>query len=754
MSLRARFRKLFSPCVPRSSNKKKRETPSGASNSGTSEISSTPNSHDSKFSSKFSPTSTDGGDRYSSPKSVVSNSVSLTLTGPSEPPSAISSPASVAVAAREAEPAEDDSMPEVDNSETPKSTADTILSETNYTDSAKDSDSARAGVLYSVDIFHDAENCPIRHSTNGGRLYESVVATILDSVGVDVDDLDIDATCDVNWRFVLPIRDIKHFPTRTLKDLLTRGVVHINPGDKKGAVDTVIMESMERLRDDHADDSLHKKSRRIIAVISSDKDFAGPIRRMKQAGFKVVLVYTSGKMSASYANLFKPEHSLGYWEDLVDHAEMDSAELSRYAQRLSFEADEAAAAGAGAGTSSGAGVVDAAADLVGASPHGRDKIPDFKFTCARDLYLFLLHREGRAIDVAHLGEFWEVYPHHRHEIGKISNFCRSAKSEGAFSWSRVESAAGGFVLSLVPEEERKKPCGNLIVATPVGKLRGHHVRKKGHSNHHHHPHHDGKHGQGHGAKGGKSAANRSKASANASDDDDHDTGTGTDTDTDATGSQEGVNGARSSGHSADDKDGFDYTTLFVTVGLSFVLIVALVASYYMRHHPAEVKRVIKALQSGVRKIAQRASIDTSRISAVVAHWQAQASQSIGTVGGTLSQFVEQASASHSEASESVRRRLQELYVTSTGGFDNLYQKSLSAVSSQRQAAMEAYQVAAGKVADAYRHSLSVIESVGVRGKELHGVGEQKGRELYESVAQKFADIVKTYIKRNATLTAN
>ena len=55
---------------------------------------------------------------------------------------------------------------------------------------------------------------------------------------------------------------------------------------------------------------------------------------------------------------------------------------------------------------------------------------DFKFACAKDLYLFLLDRANFAIETHSMHMFWNYYPQHRHEIGRLRNFCQSAKAEG------------------------------------------------------------------------------------------------------------------------------------------------------------------------------------------------------------------------------------------------------------------------------------------------------------------------------------
>jgi hypothetical protein len=202
---------------------------------------------------------------------------------------------------------------------------------------------------YSIDIFHDAENCPVRSATNGSRLYDLVVRSILGAVGVDVEGLDVDVACTVHWRFVLPFLHNRHFPNRTLRDLLTRGVTHINPGDKLGAVDVVVKEAMDRLRTEHQGDALARKQRRIVVIISGDRDFAANVRSMKQAGFNCVLIYTPHKTCPSFVDLFRPGYALGIWEDLVAAADCTRAELEVFEKRLSFMMSNRGMAGTGGG---------------------------------------------------------------------------------------------------------------------------------------------------------------------------------------------------------------------------------------------------------------------------------------------------------------------------------------------------------------------------------------------------------------------
>lgn len=69
-------------------------------------------------------------------------------------------------------------------------------------------------------------------STDGSRLYDSVINSVLSAVERDPKNVDIDADCDVCWRFFLPMQGRGLFPSKALKDMLTRGVLHINPGEQ------------------------------------------------------------------------------------------------------------------------------------------------------------------------------------------------------------------------------------------------------------------------------------------------------------------------------------------------------------------------------------------------------------------------------------------------------------------------------------------------------------------------------------------
>ena len=287
--------------------------------------------------------------------------------------------------------------------------------------------SKEAGIRYHLEIFHDGENCVIRSDTDGSALFDKIIRNVLRAIGCkDADAIDIDAACDVHWQFVLPM--MRLLPTRQIRDLLTRGVIHINPGEKKGAVDLVIMEAMERLRNEYRDAPMMTKQKRtrVAVLISGDRDFAGPIRRLRQCGLPVVLIYRE-QITPSFLHLLSPEMALGIWNNVIGETtelnatESDSKKLNK---RLSFRnvprtCDESDGLTTIVGenteqdnvvqaSSSSSSYVDTGEDVVptGNDCHDVDDIPDFKNQCAKDLYLFLMDRPDTAIEASQMHMFW------------------------------------------------------------------------------------------------------------------------------------------------------------------------------------------------------------------------------------------------------------------------------------------------------------------------------------------------------------
>ena len=228
-SFRQRFSR-FLECIPTKKNREKKERKNKSTIESTSSTRSTPDTHRST------------GDFSQTPH----NDVSLRLLeyGPTH--------------------TESDVLPE-------KKQGDTEKVKQNNLDLAPLVLPGGGGARYVVDVFHDAEECPVRMSTNGKRLYDVIIASVLDTLGVELDTLceEIGALCEVNWRFVLPLGDSRFFPTKALKELLARGVTHINPSNVEGAVEHVIIDGIEKLCMEHAHDSVRDKEKRIVVLLSS-----------------------------------------------------------------------------------------------------------------------------------------------------------------------------------------------------------------------------------------------------------------------------------------------------------------------------------------------------------------------------------------------------------------------------------------------------------------------------------------------------
>lgn len=164
--------------------------------------------------------------------------------------------------------------------------------------------------------------------------------------------------------------------------------------------------------------------------------------------------------------------ALGTWEELIDESEMDASDISKFSQRLSFRFKRRsfiAPRSALERHDSNGSEMDAAAT----PSEFETNIPDFKFQCAKDLYKFLLTSKNYSIDSNDLSLFWDKHPTHRHEIGKISNFCQSAKAEGAFTWSHCKGS-NVFCLKLNPPNMRKQSIANVL-----------HMIQKNHSHSYH-----------------------------------------------------------------------------------------------------------------------------------------------------------------------------------------------------------------------------------------------------------------------------
>ena len=231
-------------------------------------------------------------------------------------------------------------------------------------------------------------------------------------------------------------------------------VIHLT-GEKKGAVDVVIKDALDRFRSAHFDETTPKKQMRIAVLICGDSDFSSNIKRVQQCGLRTVVIYTPNKTTPGFLDLIPSSLALGSWEELIDESEMDASDISIFSQRLSFRFKKRSfVAPSSTVQSEKIDSLNTENDEMVLSIY-ETNIPDFKFQCAKDLYRFLLKQQNVSIDATDLIYFWESFPNHRNEIGKISNFCQSAKAEGAFLWS-INKASNTYVLRLNPPNLRKQ----------------------------------------------------------------------------------------------------------------------------------------------------------------------------------------------------------------------------------------------------------------------------------------------------------
>lgn len=219
-------------------------------------------------------------------------------------------------------------------------------------------------------------------------------------------------------------------------------------GDKKGAVDIVIKDCMERFLSEHFEDSLIKKERRIAVLISGDKDFASNVRRLRQSGLTTVIIYTPGKAAKSFLDQVPSKMSLGVWETLLQESRGHDTDKPSTMQRpLDNGRKKSVGISPPLKSRNARRRESRCLESVTVQPPCNivETEVNFKHQCAMDLHTFLLAREGHSIKLTMMSHFWEIYPNHRNEIGRISAFCQSPKSEGVFQFQKVD---GEFVLMI------------------------------------------------------------------------------------------------------------------------------------------------------------------------------------------------------------------------------------------------------------------------------------------------------------------
>ena len=221
---------------------------------------------------------------------------------------------------------------------------------------------------------------------------------------------------------------------------------------------------MERFLSEHFEDSAIKKERRIAVLISGDKDFASNVRRLRQSGLKTVIIYTPGKAAKSFLDQVPSKMSLGVWESLIEESRAGDAEKPSAVQR-SLLCEKTKSLGNSPPVKSRSARRRASRSLENVPAqipcNTVEKEINFKHQCAKDLHAFLLTREDQSIKLTMMSHFWEMYPKHRNEIGRISAFCQSQKSEGVFQFQKRN---GEFVLMIKNNHHKIEAPSDRIVS--------------------------------------------------------------------------------------------------------------------------------------------------------------------------------------------------------------------------------------------------------------------------------------------------
>jgi ubiquitin len=136
-------------------------------------------------------------------------------------------------------------------------------------------------------IFHDAENCPIRHPTDhlsdddfAYQLHRRVKNMTMHSGG----DARPEWRCFLHHRRNNPF----HPTTKTLNALnYCSGFRLIDPSPKHGAVDVKMKEDLDYFCRRHECEA----QRHLVVIMTGDKDFSKEIAEVRRCGFKTVLVH-------------------------------------------------------------------------------------------------------------------------------------------------------------------------------------------------------------------------------------------------------------------------------------------------------------------------------------------------------------------------------------------------------------------------------------------------------------------------------
>jgi hypothetical protein len=174
--------------------------------------------------------------------------------------------------------------------------------------------------IYSVELFHDGENCPCAGSLNPVAIFDTTLRLVMARFLGEAfpgESFDLHASVQVKWNFVLSPDKISSQLSRFLADLETLGATRIDPGSKSDAVDTSIKKLMEQYRADYLTRSAEANKNRIAVLISGDRDFAESLKALRLTGATVMLIYNSEQASRALRAIVPPQYVLDSWTALV-----------------------------------------------------------------------------------------------------------------------------------------------------------------------------------------------------------------------------------------------------------------------------------------------------------------------------------------------------------------------------------------------------------------------------------------------------
>mgnify|MGYP000153267886 CR=1 FL=1 len=225
-----------------------------------------------------------------------------------------------------------------------------------------------------VVVLQDAENLHLPRRMDGHALFSSVIRAAVGAVepGVNTDALNPTTDVEVTWYVVIPGVAL---PEASMRALRLCGALHVDPGPKKGAVDTQIKALAGcLLREQHllrsVDEGLAATvaSSTLVVLLTGDGDFSGDVRSLCHAGFPVVVINRGKNKGASQTLGQLATAHLTNWSELVGSAELagspsgSTRSLSDDSESVGAESDDGASVKSGSSPSRRGAPKDACRD--------------------------------------------------------------------------------------------------------------------------------------------------------------------------------------------------------------------------------------------------------------------------------------------------------------------------------------------------------------------------------------------------------